>query len=349
MDSFTQIVLGAACGEAVAGKKIGNKAILWGAVGGTIPDLDVLATMFVKPIDAIAFHRGFMHSFLFAGLAPFVLAWLATRLRRKGKTPGLGFQGWYALFFWSIFTHPILDCFTNFGTQIWQPFSAVRIQWSTVSIADPLATLPFALCLLVVMFLKRSDRRRMIWNWIGIGWFCAYLAYTVWHKAQVDHLFRQALQEQGIRYRRIYTNPVILNNIVWYGIAEGERQYYYGQMCFTDPRPRFDTLDQIPVREDLMAKLPSESEAGRFVRWFSEGFYNITPLSGDTIQVNDLRFGVMGERFTGNNYVFSFGVYPQANGQLALYQRPLPRERMDEAGTAFKALWNRIFQKNASK
>ena len=37
MDSITQIVLGAACGEAVLGKKIGNKALLFGAIGGTIP------------------------------------------------------------------------------------------------------------------------------------------------------------------------------------------------------------------------------------------------------------------------------------------------------------------------
>ena len=42
MDSITQIVLGAACGEIALGNKIGNKAILFGAIGGTIPDLDVL-------------------------------------------------------------------------------------------------------------------------------------------------------------------------------------------------------------------------------------------------------------------------------------------------------------------
>ena len=43
MDSLTQIVLGAACGELAAGKKIGNRALLWGAIGGTIPDLAVLS------------------------------------------------------------------------------------------------------------------------------------------------------------------------------------------------------------------------------------------------------------------------------------------------------------------
>lgn len=67
MDSLTQIVLGAACGEAVLGKKIGNKALLFGAIGGTIPDLDVLvgAWLYSNEIDSMLFHRGFMHSIYF--------------------------------------------------------------------------------------------------------------------------------------------------------------------------------------------------------------------------------------------------------------------------------------------
>ena len=64
MDSLTQIVLGAAVGEAVLGRKIGNKAILWGAIAGTIPDLDVLSKLFVDDVTANEWHRGFSHSIL---------------------------------------------------------------------------------------------------------------------------------------------------------------------------------------------------------------------------------------------------------------------------------------------
>ena len=64
MDSLTQIVLGAAVGEAVLGKKVGNKAMLYGAVAGTIPDLDVLASYFTDTVTALALHRGFTHSLL---------------------------------------------------------------------------------------------------------------------------------------------------------------------------------------------------------------------------------------------------------------------------------------------
>ena len=67
MDSLTQIVLGAACGEAILGKKIGNRALLFGAIGGTIPDLDVYVgnLLYGNKIDAMLFHRGFMHSIVF--------------------------------------------------------------------------------------------------------------------------------------------------------------------------------------------------------------------------------------------------------------------------------------------
>ena len=92
MDSLTQIVLGAACGELALGKKIGNKALLFGAIGGTIPDLDVFvgSWLFNNEIDSMAFHRGFMHSIVFAILAAFSIGifvhWLSNRGKRLETT-----------------------------------------------------------------------------------------------------------------------------------------------------------------------------------------------------------------------------------------------------------------------
>ena len=74
MDSLTQIVLGAAVAEAVAGHKLGNKAALWGAIGGTLPDLDVFFTGLFHPIDALLVHRGFQY-----------LLWKLFRNRREDR------------------------------------------------------------------------------------------------------------------------------------------------------------------------------------------------------------------------------------------------------------------------
>lgn len=83
MDSLTQIVLGASVGEAVAGKKLGNRAMVWGAIAGTIPDLDVLLNPWLDTVQQLSFHRSLTHSFLFALLMSPVLGWLLHRLYRK--------------------------------------------------------------------------------------------------------------------------------------------------------------------------------------------------------------------------------------------------------------------------
>ena len=82
MDSLSQIVLGASVAEASLGSKIGNKALLFGTIGGTIPDLDVFvgSWLFGNEIDAMLFHRGFMHSILFSVLAAFVFGWVTFKL-----------------------------------------------------------------------------------------------------------------------------------------------------------------------------------------------------------------------------------------------------------------------------
>lgn len=85
MDSITQAVLGAAVGEAVLGKKLGNRAILWGAIAGTIPDLDVVSKLFItEPLYGLMYHRGLSHSILFTVLSPFLFAWLAHKYYERG-------------------------------------------------------------------------------------------------------------------------------------------------------------------------------------------------------------------------------------------------------------------------
>jgi inner membrane protein len=89
MDLVTQTLLGAAVGEIVLGRKAGNKAIMWGAVGGIIPDLDVLISPFYSEVDELFAHRGFSHSLIFAFLAAPLVGWLTHRIHRKKRTSHL--------------------------------------------------------------------------------------------------------------------------------------------------------------------------------------------------------------------------------------------------------------------
>ena len=78
MDSLTQIVLGAAVGEATLGKKVGNKAAFYGAIAGTIPDLDVVANYLVDTVTALEVHRGFTHSIVFSIVFGLFFGWLVS-------------------------------------------------------------------------------------------------------------------------------------------------------------------------------------------------------------------------------------------------------------------------------
>ena len=49
MDSLTQIALGIAVAEVCAGKKLKNKTFLYGAILGTLPDLDITMGQVFKP------------------------------------------------------------------------------------------------------------------------------------------------------------------------------------------------------------------------------------------------------------------------------------------------------------
>lgn len=407
MDSLTQIVLGAACGEAAAGRKLGNRAMLWGAVGGTLPDLDVFAAFFTDEIASTAFHRGFMHSFLFAALAPWVLAkgtqWFYGRqvFRRRAYKAGamaiwllfytgaaiginfipvalgeglswyvltptliLGglfawrlwrdywqrdlravevpFLTWVSLFFWSIFTHPILDCFTNWGTQVWQPFAATRIEWTTVSVVDPIYTVPFALLLIAASRFSRNSRIRSALNWSGIVWGCAYLTYTYWHKVQVNTLFEQALQERNLGVKRYMTGPTIFNNIVWYGVAEGDKAYYFGMYGFNDREKRFTKISTIPKNHEALANIPTDDRAYNFLRWFTNGYYNVAPYRGDTLQVNDLRFGLQGDTLRDNNYVFPFLLFKNETGAWDVLQNNRRQGNAEAVKQSFSELWTRV-------
>jgi inner membrane protein len=408
MDSLTQIVLGAACGAAVAGKKMGNRAMLWGAIGGTIPDLDVFASFFSDEITSTSFHRGIMHSFLFAALAPWVLAWLAKKFygenihqrrhykaaamatwlifyiiaaaginfipimlgegwsvyillptvllgarfawrlwldywQRDQSAVAVSYRTWVALFFWSIFTHPILDCFTSWGTQIFQPFSDLRVQWCTVSVVDPMATVPFLILLFVASRFKPENRLRSIYNWLGLAWFCGYLlCYTTWHKALAIDIFNQSFHAKNIEYERLYTNPTIFNNIAWTGISEGDTAYYYGLYSFNDPEPIVGRISTIPKNHQLLSHIPPDDRALHFLRWFSDGYYNVIPYHGDTLQVNDLRFGLMGDTLVGNNYIFPFLLFRNKHGVWDLKVNNRNQRNLEENKRSFAQLWKRI-------
>lgn len=337
MDSLTQIVLGAACGEAVLGKKIGNKALLFGAIGGTIPDLDVFVGNLVygNKIDAMLFHRGFMHSIVFTVLAAFLFGWLVHKLYNSGKRLYSTTQkDWINLFFWSLFTHPILDCFTPYGTQLFAPFSSYRVALNNIAVADPAYTLPFLICMIVLMFFRRTSAQRRLWLKVGIGISSIYMIFTLGNKLYIDSVFRKSLKHSEINVMRFSTQPAIFNNILWYGIAETDASYFVSDYSLLDSKSRFLNFTEVPKRRDLK---PSEYKDIEGLAWFSNQYYSVYKLNESEFQYNDLRYPLL-EIDNPNSSVFSLLLYKDKN---RLNMKPFT-PKFESLGKVFNSLWERI-------
>ena len=309
MDSLTQIVLGAACGEAILGKKIGNKALLFGAIGGTIPDLDVFVgrLLYSNEIQAMAFHRGFMHSILFAVLACFTFGWLTYKLYNSNKRKGTTTQkDWILLFFWSIFTHPILDCFTPYGTQLFAPFSNYRIAFNNISVADPFYTIPFLLCMIILMFFNRNRARRTWWLKAGIYISSAYMIFTIFNKFYIDDVFKKSFKKGGIAYNRFSAQPTILNNILWYAAAETDKNYHFTFYSLLDTSSISEKIITIKKQHDLI-----DMDTGNLktLTWFSNNYFNISKKEKvGTYKYVDLRYPMLNPE-DANTSVFNFTIY----------------------------------------
>jgi len=88
--------------------------------------------------------------------------------------------------------------------------------------------------------------------------------------------------------------------------------------------------------------VPADSRAGYFLRWFTDGYYSVLPYHGDTVQVNDLRFGLLGDSLRGKNYVFPFLVFKNESGEWDIRQNNRNKENMALSKRSFSDLWLRI-------
>jgi inner membrane protein len=309
MDSLTQIVLGAACGEIALGKKIGNKALLFGAIGGTIPDLDVFIGKFLytNEVQTMAFHRGFMHSLLFAVLAAFLFGWFAYKLYNSSKRKESTVQkDWIWLFFLSIFTHPILDCFTPYGTQLFAPFSNYRVAFNTISVVDPIYTLPFLICMLVVLFFKRTNAKRLKWTKAGIYISSFYLLFTLGNKFYIDSVFKKSFKKAGISMDRFSAQPSIFNNILWYAVAETKDKYHLTFYSLLDKSATANNIISIDKNHDL---IDMNATNLKILAWFSNDYYRISKREEiGTYKYTDLRYPMLNPNDL-NTSVFNFTIF----------------------------------------
>ncbi len=390
MDSLTQAVLGAACGEAVLGKKIGNKALIWGAIAGTIPDLDVVTQAFLHhEVDELVYHRGLTHSILFTIVAPIIFGlmgrharswlltlfflaillfigqfavkdpnvfsvsiasvfaitvfWMSRKWFAKDKKPWENeptVSEWSIMFFFAILTHWLIDACTSYGTQIFEPFSNYRVSFNNIAIVDPLYTVPLLLAVLALIPVRNKSARRII-NWTGLTLSTLYMSFTFYAKSVANSAFSESLKSQEIAYEEFLSYPTMFNSLLWQATIISKDAYYYGIYSIMDKDSEIEFI-KLPKNHELLDKYEDERYV-KILKWFAQGYYNVEEKENGVLQINNLRFGLMGYGLMEfeNPYIFKHQIYTDNN---QFHCVPIfPEVKEIDFNAAMSSMWDRMW------
>jgi inner membrane protein len=187
--------------------------------------------------------------------------------------------------------------------------------------------------MIVLMFFKRNTAKRTLWLKLGLGISSAYMLFTLGNKLYINSIYKSSLESEGISYSRFQTQPSILNNILWYGVAETETDYYVGFFSLMDNASKVETWNRLPKNHHLA---PSDNEDIKTLAWFSNGYYNFIEKEEGILRYNDLRYPSF-DKDDPNNAIFSFTMKKVDDRWNILPFRGKPPSSED-----FSYLWERI-------
>ena len=313
MDSITQAALGACIGEAILGKKMGPGSAVLGAIIASIPDLDVILTLFYDPLEKISLHRGFSHSLLFTLLTSLLLAYVLSKINR---TSNIRLVRLWSFVFLALLTHVLLDTFTTYGTQLFLPFSDLRVGFDSINIIDPVYTAPLLLGLFLSLFYCKNNSCRISPNLIGLVLSSMYLIFTLWNKQQVINAFENQINDNNIQAIDLLTVPVKSGNIFWYGVVKDELHLHIGKYSIIEKNDIH--FESFPINDHLLDGL--DAKLVDRMKWFAKGFYTVAENEGK-IRIYNMQCDMQGIRYFGESIAptaFYFEIIPQKNGAYIL-------------------------------
>jgi inner membrane protein len=281
MDSLSQLALGAAVGVAVMGRRTAVwKAAAWGAVCGTLPDLDVVID-YGDPIRNMTLHRAESHAIFYLTLLSPLLAWLAAKIHGEMDR----FRRWWLAVWLALITHPLLDLMTVYGTQVALPFTDRPFGVGSIFIIDPLYTLPLVVGVTAALVLRERGAR---WNAAGLVLSTAYLAWSFGAQQHVASITQASLRAQAIDAQRVLVTPAPFNTLLWRVVAVTPGEFHEGYYSLLD-RGRRIAFDRFPRGAALYEALRGDAGVDRIAR-FSRGFFKLSQ-DGSRVLITDLRMG----------------------------------------------------------
>lgn len=296
MDSLTQIVLGSVIATAGFQQALGRRAILLGAICGSLPDADVLLHN-MQSWEGLKSHRGYSHSLLILPFLSIPVGGMASQLSKQwDKKSNLTSSNpasiltWIHLAFWTLITHPLLDLCTTYGTQLLLPLSDYRFSIDAIAIVDPIYTLPLLGASIFALLPKSSPQiskkvaqSSLLFTtlWLGFGYLLSQLAI---HHA--THL----IQQHNFQPVAIRASPPIALPLLRRVVARDKNNHLvtvtFSPLLYKPSQLQHYTQPDLALLEKLLS-----STEGEVFHWFADGYVGLT-ANKDVIRIFDARYGL---------------------------------------------------------
>jgi inner membrane protein len=289
MDPFTQGVLGATFTQSATNNKQKIKiAGPIGFLGGTAADLDVFIRSDTDPLLFLEYHRHFTHSLAFIPIGGLIVA-LALHLI-WGRRHQLSLRDGFIFATLGYATHALLDACTSYGTLLYWPFSNARVSWNTISIIDPLFTLPLAILLGLA-----TVKRKPLFAHLGMAWVAVYMGLGWMLRNTAQDMGREIATARGHVPHMIDAKPSFGNLLVWKVIYQTPTHYFVDAVRVGWSPLVFEgaSVLKLEVARDLPWLDPISQQAKdveRF-RFFSQGY---VALEADyPNRIMDIRYSLL--------------------------------------------------------
>jgi len=289
MDPVSQGVFGAVFAQTLGQKKNLAKAAVIGALAGIAPDLDIVLRSTNDPLFALEFHRHFTHSLIFIPIGALICSLVLYPLLGKGWN--LSFLQTYIWSLLGFATHGLLDACTSYGTQLLWPFSNFRFAWDTISIIDPLVTIP-----LIALVILSSRRKAKRYAFIGVIWIVAYFGFSYTQQQRALAVGYEQAAKRGLDLVGLEAKPSFANVRIWKLVYETEDKYHVDavKVGFSEPVVwRGDSINKLIIDRDL-PWLNKNSQQARDIerfRWFSGGYIALDKDS--PYRIIDIRYSML--------------------------------------------------------
>jgi inner membrane protein len=288
MDPLTQGILGAALPQASSSPRHAASAGLLGFFAGMAADLDVLIRSGTDPLLFLEYHRQFTHSLVFIPVGGVVCALFLHAV--FGRRRGLSFYQTWLFCALGYATHALLDACTTYGTMLFWPFSDERIAWNTISIIDPLFTIP-----LLVGVLLAGRKRKPLYARIALCWALSYLALGLWQRNEAVNMGRALAEQRGHSPLRLAAKPSFGNILVWKVVYETDDHFYVDAVRASLAPQVYpgDSVQKLDIDRDIpwLGKASQQALDIERFRWFSNGYIARDPEHSN--RVIDVRYSMI--------------------------------------------------------